>query len=47
VRIRRTVPGPGLPTGAAKAQWLAGFVTGMWEELDHLWSERAVDYVFA
>jgi streptomycin 6-kinase len=43
-RIWRPAPGAGLPTGAAKAQWLADFVTRMWEELDHPCSERAVNY---
>ena len=46
-RIWRPAPGAGLPTGAVKAQWLAQFVTGIWEELDHPCSERAVDYALA
>jgi streptomycin 6-kinase len=46
-RIWRRAPDAGLPTGAAKAQWLAEFVTGMWEELDHPCSERAIDHALA
>jgi streptomycin 6-kinase len=46
-RIWRPAPDAALPTGAAKARWLAGFVTGMWEELDHPCSERAVEYALA
>jgi streptomycin 6-kinase len=46
-RIWRPAPDADLPTGAAKARWLAEFVTRMWEELDHPCSERAVDYAFA
>ena len=33
-RIWRPAPEAGLPTGAAKARWLAEFITPMWEELD-------------
>ena len=46
-RIWRPAADAGLPTGAAKARWLAKFVTEMWEELDHPCSERAVDYALA
>ena len=46
-RIWRPAPDAGLPTGAAKARWLAELITRMWEELDHPCSERAVDYALA
>jgi streptomycin 6-kinase len=46
-RIWRPAPDAGLPTGVTKARWLAEFITGMWEELDHPCSERAVDYALA
>jgi streptomycin 6-kinase len=43
-RIWRPAPESGLPTGAAKARWLARFITSMWEELDRPCSERTVDH---
>jgi streptomycin 6-kinase len=43
-RIWRPAPDCGLPTGAAKARWLAEFITTMWEELDRPCSERAVEH---
>jgi streptomycin 6-kinase len=43
-RIWRPAPDCGLPTGAAKARWLAEFITAMWEELDRPCSERAVEH---
>ena len=43
-RIWRPAPDCGLPTGAAKARWLAGFITTMWEELDRPCSERTVEH---
>lgn len=46
-RVWRPAPDCGLPTGAAKARWLAEFVTAMWEELDRPCSERAIDYALA
>lgn len=46
-RIWRRAPEAGLPTGAAKAQWLAEFVADMWDELDRPCSERAVEYALA
>lgn len=46
-RIWRPAPGSGLPSGAAKARWLAGFIAELWEELDRPCSERAVDYALA
>jgi streptomycin 6-kinase len=41
-RVWRRAPDSGLPTGAAKARWLAEFITTMWEELDRPCSERTV-----
>jgi streptomycin 6-kinase len=46
-RIWRPAPDSGLPTGAAKAVWLAEFIAAMWEELDRPCSERAVEYALA
>lgn len=46
-RIWRPAPDAGLPTGAAKAAWLAEFIAAMWEELDRPCSERAVEYALA
>jgi streptomycin 6-kinase len=43
-RIWRPAPECGLPTGAAKARWLAEFITTIWEELDRPCSERAVEH---
>ena len=43
-RIWRPAPDSGLPTGAAKARWLAEFITAMWEELDRPCTERAVEH---
>ena len=43
-RIWRPALDAGLPTGAAKARWLAEFITSMWEELDRPCSERAVEH---
>ena len=43
-RIWRPAPDCGLPTGAAKARWLAEFIPTMWEELDRPCSERAVEH---
>lgn len=42
-RIWRPASRYGLPTGADKGCWLAGFITSTWEELDHPCSERAVE----
>jgi streptomycin 6-kinase len=42
-QIWRPAPEAGLPTGAAKGRWLAGFITSTWEELGRPCSERAVD----
>lgn len=46
-RIWRPAPDVGLPTGAAKAQWLGECIADVWEELDHPCSERAVEYALA
>lgn len=46
-RIWRPAPDSGLPTGAAKARWLAEFVVSMWEELDRPCSERAIEHALA
>jgi streptomycin 6-kinase len=46
-RVWRPAPGSALPTGEAKARWLAEFITEMWEELDRPCSERAVRYALA
>jgi streptomycin 6-kinase len=46
-RIWRPAADSGLPTGAAKAEWLADFVAAMWEELDRPCSERAVEHALA
>ena len=40
--VWRPAPHCGLPTGADKGQWLLGFITTTWEELDRPCSERAV-----
>ena len=40
--VWRPAPDCGLPTGAEKGQWLLGFITTTWEELDRPCSERAV-----
>jgi streptomycin 6-kinase len=42
-RVWRPAADQGLTTGAAKARWLADFVTSAWEELDRPCSEPAVD----
>jgi streptomycin 6-kinase len=46
-RIWRPAAGSGLPTGAAKARWLAEFITTMWEELDRPCSERTIEHALA
>jgi streptomycin 6-kinase len=43
-RIWRPAPGCGLPTGADKARWLAGFIERLWEELGHPCSERVIEH---
>jgi streptomycin 6-kinase len=46
-RIWRPAPASGLPSGAAKARWLAELIGSMWEELDRPCSERAVEHALA
>jgi streptomycin 6-kinase len=46
-RIWRPATDCGLPTGAAKARWLAAFIGTMWEELDRPCSERALEQALA
>lgn len=46
-RIWRPAPDCGLPTGAAKAAWLAGFIERKWEQLDRPCTEAAVVYALA
>jgi streptomycin 6-kinase len=46
-RIWRPAADSGLPTGAAKARWLAEFIATMWEELDRPCSERTVEHALA
>ncbi len=44
MRLWRSAPDCGLPTGAEKARWLADFIAATWEELDRPCSEGAVEY---
>lgn len=46
-KVWRPAPDCGLPTGAAKGHWLAGFIATTWEELDRPCTERAVAYALA
>jgi streptomycin 6-kinase len=46
-QVWRPAPDSGLPTGAAKGRWLAGFITATWTELGRPCSERAVDHALA
>lgn len=46
-KVWRPAAGFGLPTGAEKGRWLAGFITTTWEELGRPCSERAVGYALA
>ena len=46
-QVWRAPAGCGLPTGADKARWLAGFIAATWEELGRPCSERAVDHALA
>jgi len=46
-RVWRPAPDAGLPTGAAKAAWLAEHVTRLWAELDRPCSEAAVEQALA
>jgi streptomycin 6-kinase len=46
-RVWRPAPDCGLPTGADKARWLAGFIVTSWEELGRPCSEKTVDQALA
>ena len=46
-QVWRPAPEGGLPTGAAKAAWLADFIALKWEQLNRPCSERAVEYALA
>ena len=46
-RIWRPAPGCGLPTGAAKAELMAGHIAAAWAELDRPCSERAIAHALA
>ena len=46
-RVWRPAPGCGLPTGADKGRWLAGYITATWEELGRPCTERAVEHALA
>jgi streptomycin 6-kinase len=46
-RVWRPAAGHGLPTGADKGRWLAGFVAERWAALDEPCTERAVAYALA
>ena len=46
-RIWRPAPAAGLPTGAEKGRWLAGYIEATWERLDRPCSERAIDHALA
>jgi hypothetical protein len=46
-RVWRPAPGSGLPSGADKGCWLAGYIETTWAELDRPCSERAVEHALA
>jgi streptomycin 6-kinase len=46
-RLWRPAPDCGLPTGADKGRWLAGFITAAWEDLGRPCTERAVGHALA
>lgn len=46
-RVWRPAPDCGLPTGADKGRWLAGFITATWEDLDRPCSPGAVEHALA
>jgi len=46
-QVWRPAPDAGLPTGAEKAAWLAGFVADLWAELDRPCTEAAVEGALA
>ena len=43
----RPAPGAGLPSGAWKGRWLAGFIPPLWEELGRPCAERSVEHALA
>lgn len=46
-QVWRPAAGLGLPTGAKKARWLAGYVVAMWEELDRPCTEQAIAHALS
>ncbi|MGI5242537.1 aminoglycoside phosphotransferase family protein [Dactylosporangium sp. CA-139066] len=46
-RVWRPAPDAGLPTGRAKAAWLAGFITAAWERTGRPCAERTVEHALA
>jgi streptomycin 6-kinase len=46
-QVWRPAPGCGLPTGADKGRWLAGFISRTWAELDHPCAESTVEHALA
>lgn len=46
-QVWRSAPDSGLPSGADKARWLAGFIMATWEELGRPCAGRAVDHALA
>jgi streptomycin 6-kinase len=46
-RVWRPAVGSGLPTGADKGRWLAGFITDAWRDLDRPCSQRTVEHALA
>jgi streptomycin 6-kinase len=46
-RVWRPALDSGLPTGADKGRWLAGYIATSWEELDRPCAARTVDHALA
>jgi streptomycin 6-kinase len=46
-RVWRPAAAAGLPTGAEKGRWLAGFITSTWDALGRPCSERTIDHALA
>ncbi|MET7418786.1 aminoglycoside phosphotransferase family protein [Dactylosporangium sp. NPDC005555] len=46
-RVWRPAPDAGLPTGAAKGEWLAAFITDLWERLDRPCAEQTVAHALS
>jgi hypothetical protein len=46
-RVWHPAPGSGLPTGADKGRWLAGYIEITWAELDRPCSERVIEHALA